>query len=390
MKTLKLIYEFYPIVFDYVLVVALVFSAGVIMTRGAARLFPRLRRHEYRFLLALVVAGFPLAAGPAGEVFSALVFKLLTLLFGPETYVHQWLSITAWLAVGAVLLYRLVRGWWRTRRWVAGLPSAEADPVFVAAVREVLPGRTVTLKRSGPDGILASWGGWHRVVLVPDRFMDDYTDEERRCIYLHELAHLRRRDSWLLLAASLYRCLVWFTPASRQALGRIQEGIEIACDRTVLRRSGVREFTYAELILKAQVQGAALAPGFSAAGLAEVRARIEQIVGSQIRPHRRLRDRVFPVLSLTLLFGITVFGYGLNAEYRRKWSEAVGPFQNGGNVVELDNGMTVRMMYTFVWRGALNSYGSAYSELIEDAVIAVPGGGSVTAKAVPNSSRYSF
>ncbi|MCC8166521.1 MAG: M56 family metallopeptidase, partial [Planctomycetes bacterium] len=225
-------------------------------------------------------------------------------------------------------------------------------------------------------------------VLIPDRFQDDFSAEERRCIYLHELTHLKRRDSWLLLMAAAYRCLVWFTPASRQALARIQEGIEIACDRAVLKRSGVRQFSYAELILKAQVQGTSLAPGFSAAGVAEVRARIEEIVGAGSRAPRSIRERVCLALFAAFLFGAAAYGYTLHSEYDRKWCDAVAPFHNGGQIVELDNGLTVRMTYTFMWRGALNSYGSAYSELVKDAVIAVPGGGSVTVVATP--SRYSL
>ncbi len=388
MRTIKLIYDFYPIVFDYVLVVAMVFTAALVLTRGLVRIFPGLRRHEYRFLVALAVASFPLASGPVGDVLSAVVFKSLTVLFGPNTYIHQWLMITVWLTVGAVLAYRLLCGWWRTDRRVAALPPAGDDPVFTAAVREALPGRKVTLRGSGPDGVLASWSGWRRVVLVPDRFMDDYTPEERRCIYLHELAHLRRRDSWLLLLTAAFRCIVWFTPASRLALRRIQEGIELACDRAVLGYAGVRQFLYAELILKAQVKATELIPGFSAAGVAEVRARIEQIVGADSRRPRLLRDRAGAALSLALLLAFAAYGYSLNVEYDRKWSEIITPFENGGQVVELDNGLTVRMMYTFTWRGALNSYGSFYSELIEDSVLSLPGGGSVTAK--PTWSRYSF
>ncbi|MCD7897954.1 MAG: M56 family metallopeptidase [Planctomycetaceae bacterium] len=381
MIPVKLIYEFYPIIFDYVLVVAMVFTAGATLTHGAARIFPRLRRHEYRCLIVCGAASFPLAAGPVGSVLSAVIFRLLTVFFGPGAFIHQWCLIAVWLTVGAVLWYRVLGGWRRTSRWVAGLPRADDDPVFDAAVREVMPGQAVTRKRSGPGGVVASWGGRRRVVLVPDGFSDAYSPEERRCIYLHELAHLRRRDSWFLLMAETFRCLFWFTPAARRAVGRIQEGIEIACDRAVLRRPGVERFTYAELILKAQVQGTALATGFSAAGAAEVRARIEQIVGSPLRSSRRLRDRAGMAASFALLLAFSVYGYGLNAEYNRRWLEIGAPYRDGGTIVKLPNGLAVRMIYTFHWRGVLNSYGSAYSEAVEGSVLAIPGGGSVTVAA---------
>ncbi|MCC8167394.1 MAG: hypothetical protein LIQ31_14965, partial [Planctomycetes bacterium] len=139
MRAFRLIYEFYPISFDYTLVVALVFSAAVLLILGAVHLYPRLRRHEYWLLFAAVVASFPLAAGPVGSIFSAIVFRTLTLLVGPEAIVHQLFLIAIWLAVGAVLTYRLVRAWWHTRRWVAGLPLAGDDAVFDQALREVLP-----------------------------------------------------------------------------------------------------------------------------------------------------------------------------------------------------------------------------------------------------------
>jgi beta-lactamase regulating signal transducer with metallopeptidase domain len=50
-------------------------------------------------------------------------------------------------------------------------------------------------------------------------------------VLLHELAHVRRRDNWLILAAQAVQIVFWFHPGAWIARRRLGAWIEICCDR---------------------------------------------------------------------------------------------------------------------------------------------------------------
>ena len=61
------------------------------------------------------------------------------------------------------------------------------------------------------------------------------------CVLLHELVHLERRDTWIMLAQELMRSVFWFHPAAWWLCRRIDALREISCDLLVVRRTGRRK-----------------------------------------------------------------------------------------------------------------------------------------------------
>ena len=58
-------------------------------------------------------------------------------------------------------------------------------------------------------------------------------------VLYHELAHIRRRDWIVLLAAELLKCVYWFNPLVWMACARLRQETEHACDDAVINRGVV-------------------------------------------------------------------------------------------------------------------------------------------------------
>lgn len=88
-------------------------------------------------------------------------------------------------------------------------------------------------------------------VLVPEALLGELSAEQWRQVFLHEVAHMRRRDvamNWLLL---LVRTLHWFNPCAWWVVARVRAESEAACDDAVLALSyEPQRRQYAEAIIK--------------------------------------------------------------------------------------------------------------------------------------------
>jgi TonB family protein len=103
--------------------------------------------------------------------------------------------------------------------------------------------RRVTLLQSAHPALLVTWGLWRPKVLLPAaaRF---WSDERIAVVLHHELAHIRRADWAIQLAAALMRGLCWFNPLAWLAYRKLRQASEHACDDLVLRH-GIDGATYA-------------------------------------------------------------------------------------------------------------------------------------------------
>lgn len=118
------------------------------------------------------------------------------------------------------------------------------------------------------------------VVLVPVESAS-WSDDRKRSVLLHELAHARAQDVRVQLVAAIVCSLHWFNPLAWLAAWRLRLERELAADEAVLR-AGVRASSYAEDLLAI----AAAAPlGMVALGEKPLVRRIEAIVGAR-RPRR--------------------------------------------------------------------------------------------------------
>lgn len=131
-------------------------------------------------------------------------------------------------------------------------------------------------------------------VVLPER---EYTKEELRLIFRHELTHISRKDSSSKLFLVLCNALCWFNPFLWFAVKRCAEDIELSCDEQVLQQEeeDVRKF-YAGLILSA----AGDQRGFTTCLSATVRSMTYRLKNI-LHPKKKIRGGWIAALVFVLL-----------------------------------------------------------------------------------------
>jgi beta-lactamase regulating signal transducer with metallopeptidase domain/uncharacterized GH25 family protein len=151
-------------------------------------------------------------------------------------------------------------------------------------------------------GSPALYGWWRPTLLLPANLLPAFTDAEMRHVFLHELAHVKRRDMavhWLATALSV---LHWFNPVLWLAFRRMAADRELACDELALSRAGeTQRRGYGETILKLLESCArpAVLPGVM--GLLEDKDQMTRRITmiARFKAHRR-----WSALALLVLIGL--------------------------------------------------------------------------------------
>ena len=147
-------------------------------------------------------------------------------------------AVTIWLAGAAasagVLLIGLAR-----LRWLRASSSRVTDGPWHRLCTDLA--RSCGLKRGvdllfGPlPGLVATWG-WRRPAVILPASASEWSAERMRVVLLHELAHARRGDWMLQMAAEALRCVWWFNPLAWAVRARLRRESEHAADDLVLAR----------------------------------------------------------------------------------------------------------------------------------------------------------
>ena len=103
--------------------------------------------------------------------------------------------------------------------------------------------RYVTLSRSSSITSPMASGMFKPVVLLPAE-ADHWTEERRRCVLMHEFAHIKRWDCLTQAIAQIGCALYWFNPLSWSGLRHLRTEREKACDDYVLN-FGTKASAYA-------------------------------------------------------------------------------------------------------------------------------------------------
>ena len=217
-------------------------------------------------------------------------------------------TLVAILAGGALLLLARLGGQLLAVRRLkrhAAPPSPALRLEWQPAREQLAPRREVGLRVSSEVLLPAACGFVHPVVLFPARFDTDPSPSETRCLLLHELAHLARRDDWALLAERALLALLWWHPVARWMSRMIEQEREQACDAMVAARSDPRAYarTLLHLAERAHAGAPVLAPGAHRGILS---LRIERLLA----PPVLVRDRMWRRTTAGLL-GLAVLSAGV-------------------------------------------------------------------------------
>ncbi len=211
----------------------------------------------------------------------------------------------AWLAGALVLAAHVGFTSVRLARRITKLAPIH-DPAVRAVLDECrgLVGVATPLEVVATDQVAgpALHGLWRPRLLLPRRCLADFSPGELRFIFLHELAHLKRRDLLMNWLVALLQAAHWFNPLLWLGFARWRADRELACDALALEAAGAgqnRDYGRTILRLLEGFTQRAAAPGL--VGILEdkrqLRRRIQMIATFQ--PGRR-----WGWLSILLLAGL--------------------------------------------------------------------------------------
>jgi beta-lactamase regulating signal transducer with metallopeptidase domain len=164
---------------------------------------------------------------------------------------HLATRLSALWTVGVLLvLGRLVLGTIRVNT-LARAAERVTSPDMLALLQRTASrlriARPVTLLRGDRLDVPITWGVVYPVVLLPAD-SEEWPEERRRVVLVHELAHVKRLDAVTQLLAQLAIAIFWFDPLVWLAARRMRAEREHACDDFVLR-DGTRASLYARELL---------------------------------------------------------------------------------------------------------------------------------------------
>ena len=215
----------------------------------------------------------------------------------------QWLTAlgVVWLVGMIGVLVWKIGSHLRFRRWLLRGAEEVSDPEVLAVWQEELtrvgekePEFTlVTSPQAATPMTIGLFSGSVRVVL-PRR---NYTPEELRLIFRHELVHLGREDAWSKFFLAFCTAVCWFNPLMWLAMNKSAQDLELSCDEMVASSldEGERR-QYADLILRTAGDGRGFTTCLSASASA-LRYRLKGIV----QPTRRHTGAVLVGVAAGLL-----------------------------------------------------------------------------------------
>jgi beta-lactamase regulating signal transducer with metallopeptidase domain len=163
------------------------------------------------------------------------------------------------------------------------------ENLLSAVSLELLVSRPVELRIAAWPAMPMTWGTLAPKVLLPAE-AHEWSNERRRLVLLHELAHVARRDSLSRSIASLACALYWFHPGVWFAAREMRIEQEHAADDRVLVAGGSAPAYARSLLHLATPDGAWPRPAHAAsmAGMYQLERRLVSIV----TPARRDRPTV--------------------------------------------------------------------------------------------------
>ena len=157
----------------------------------------------------------------------------------------------AWLIGALLVLLRLAFGTWRVGQLARDGARVE-DGVWLSLTQRLANRLGVTrpliLLRGERLAVPVTWGIVYPAVLLPQD-ADTWSEERRRFVLVHEMAHVKRFDALTQLLAQISVAVFWFDPLVWLAAHRMRVEREHACDDYVLR-DGTAPSLYAGELLE--------------------------------------------------------------------------------------------------------------------------------------------
>jgi len=145
--------------------------------------------------------------------------------------------VIVWLAGVAILLARLLSGWWRVRalqRMALTAPLSRWQETADRLARRLGVRRRVRVTDADAVETPTVIGWWRPVIVVPMVALSGLTPSQADAILMHELAHIRRHDYLVNLLQHVAETVLFYHPAVWWLSHRMRIEREQCCDAIVV------------------------------------------------------------------------------------------------------------------------------------------------------------
>ena len=245
-------------------------------------------------LLSLLGAGFG-SLFPSSPVLSVIPRQVAELLpaqdavpGGAASHGSWWALVAAlWIGGAAVALARWSRSVLGPIESSASAPPAEAE-LLARAQRRIGYQRLVVLRVSNSQTEPTLSGILRPKLIIPSFLSERLAEAELESLFLHELAHAKRRDNLSAAFVHTLVCLLWFHPLLRWLEQRLHDERELACDEAVIGCGAPPEIYLAGILKVCGFQFSNAVPGISSVNSSNLKERMEAIMSPSTRtptPH---------------------------------------------------------------------------------------------------------
>ena len=161
-----------------------------------------------------------------------------------------------------------------------------------------------------------TWGVWRHTILIPSSAVD-WSNERRRLVLAHEIAHVKRNDGLLQILVQVICSVYWFNPLVWYAAHRVRIERERACDDRVLVL-GTEAAEYADHLVQVarglRDQRSLTFASVSMAQPSQLEHRVVSILDSGV--HRRALSKAGTILvcAIAALISTSIAAIGIAAE----------------------------------------------------------------------------
>lgn len=164
-------------------------------------------------------------------------------------YAVEWF-IELWLIVTLLLLLSLPFGFLRLKQILTQTRAPNAGEQERLNRLQPIQNRQPAIRISPLDVVPFFTGLLRTRIVIPQRLLRDYSDDELRMVIEHEQAHARHRDQWVALLQQLTLALHWWNPMVWKLSRQLTVSREMLCDQAVTHaRPGDFIERYRELLV---------------------------------------------------------------------------------------------------------------------------------------------
>ncbi len=214
------------------------------------------RRHAAYINIGAMALLLPMAfMGMNKLFFKGYLWWLLNCIY---VHIHKAVYGKAYFSVMGILLAVYVIKSRRLNQKLKSLPllengiKEELIEDLTAYDRTSLPRKYLSRVRIyiTPEKVSPYSGGiFHPFVVIPEEITRNWDDAQRKVILSHELLHIKSGHITLLFLFAMLRIYWWINPAIYLCEKVLREDLEMACDESCIRCTGVSRLEYGRLIL---------------------------------------------------------------------------------------------------------------------------------------------